>query len=114
MWTEITRLKHERAGQRYASDLTDAEWAVIEPRLPALKPLGQPRGTDLRAIVEAILYMARTGCQWGLLPKDFAPFTTCKATSTIGGTVVCSSGSISNCCWRRAKLPVARRARRLG
>jgi transposase len=47
--------------------------------------LGRPRETDLRAIVDAILYIARTGCQWGLLPKDFPPFTPrCKAISTIG------------------------------
>ena len=76
MWTKITRPKYERAGQRYASDLTDAEWAVIELHLPAPKPLGRPRRTDLRAVVDAILYMARTGCQWRLLPKDFPPFTT--------------------------------------
>ena len=76
MWTKITRAKYERAGQRYASDLTDAEWAVIELHLPAPKPLGRPRRTDLRAVVDAILYMARTGCQWRLLPKDFPPFTT--------------------------------------
>jgi transposase len=76
VWTKITRPKYERAGQRYASDLTDAEWAVIEPHMPASKPLGRPRGTDLRAVVDAILYMARTGCQWRLLPKDFPPFTT--------------------------------------
>lgn len=55
MWTKITRAKYERAGQRYASDLTDAEWAVIELHLPAPKPLGRPRGTDLRAVVDAIL-----------------------------------------------------------
>jgi transposase len=73
---EITRPKYERAGQRYASDLTDAEWRVIEPYMPAVKRLGRPRETDLRAIVDAILYIARTGCQWRLLPKDFPPFTT--------------------------------------
>jgi transposase len=55
VWTKITRAKYERAGQRYASDLTDAEWAVIEPHLPAPKPLGRPRRTDLRAVVDAIL-----------------------------------------------------------
>ena len=74
VWTKITRPKYERAGQRYASDLTDAEWAVIEPHMPVAKPLGRPRGTDLRAVVDAILYMARTGCQWRLRPKDFPPF----------------------------------------
>jgi transposase len=76
MWTEITRPKYVRGGQRYASDLTDAEWALIEPYMPARKTLGRPRGTDLRAVLDAILYMLRTGCQWRMLPKDFPPFTT--------------------------------------
>src|ERR1700751_6254754 len=76
MWTEITRPKYERAGRRYASDLTDAEWRLIEPFMPPFKRLGRPRETDLRAVVDAILYIVRTGCQWRLLPKDFPPFTT--------------------------------------
>jgi transposase len=76
VWTKITRLKYERAGQRYASDSTDAEWALIEPQLPTVKPLGRPRVTSLRAVFDGILYIARTGCQWRLLPKDFPPFTT--------------------------------------
>ena len=76
MWTEITRPKYERTGRRYASDLTDAEWRLIEPFMPAVKRLGRPRETDLRAVVDAILYIARSGCQWRLLPKDFPPFTT--------------------------------------
>src|SRR5215469_8923721 len=76
MWTEITRPKYERAGRRYASDLTDAEWRLIEPFMPSVKRLGRPRQADLRAVVDAILYIARTGCQWRLLPKDFPPFTT--------------------------------------
>jgi transposase len=76
MWTEITRPKYERKGQRYASDLTDKEWALIEPHMPVRKALGRPRKTELRVVVDAILYMLRTGCQWRLLPKDFPPFTT--------------------------------------
>src|SRR6201981_3002137 len=76
MWTEITRRKYEREGQRYASDVTDAEWGLIEPHMPAAKPLGRPRDTELRAVLDAILYIARTGCQWRMLPKDFPPFTT--------------------------------------
>src|SRR5271156_5301254 len=76
MWTEITRRKCEREGQRYASDVTDAEWALIAPHMPAAKPLGRPRETELRAVLDAILYIARTGCQWRMLPKDFPPFTT--------------------------------------
>ena len=76
MWTEITRQKYEREGQRYASDLTDAEWALIEPHMPAAKRLGRPRATELRSVLDAILYIARTGCQWRMLPKEFPPFTT--------------------------------------
>jgi transposase len=76
MWTEITRRKYEREGQRYASDVTDAEWALIEPLMPAAKALGRPRATELRAVLDAILYIARTGCQWRMLPREFPPFTT--------------------------------------
>src|ERR1700719_879793 len=75
MWNEITRRKYEREGQRYASDVTDAEW-LIEPHMPAVKRLGRPRETELRAVLDAILYIARTGCQWRMLPNDFPPFTT--------------------------------------
>src|SRR5438132_10868997 len=76
MWTETTRRKYEREGRRYASDLADAEWGLIEPHMPAAKPLGRPREIELRAVLDAILYIARTGCQWRMLPKDFPPFTT--------------------------------------
>ena len=76
MWTEITRRKYEREGQRYASDLTDREWALIASHMAAAKRLGRPRVTELRAVLDAILYIARTGCQWRMLPKDFPPFTT--------------------------------------
>ena len=44
--------------------------------MPTTKPLGRPRETALRAVLDAILYIARTGCQWRMLPKDFPPFTT--------------------------------------
>jgi putative transposase len=55
MWTEITRRKYERAVPRYASNLSDAEWALIEPFMPVRKLLGRPRETDLRAVLDAIL-----------------------------------------------------------
>jgi len=79
MWTDATRKKYERRGGRYASDMTDAEWALVAPFMPAANPIGRPRETDLRAVVEAILYMASTGCQWRQIPKDFPP------TSTVQG-----------------------------
>src|SRR5258708_9773610 len=79
MWTEITRRKYEREGQRYASDLTDAEWALVEPHMPAVKRLGRPRKTALRNVLDAILYIARPGCRCRMLPTDFPPFYTADA-----------------------------------
>lgn len=75
-WTEITRRDYAREGLRYASDSTDEEWAVVAPFMPARSKVGRPRTTDLRAVWDAIQYMAATGCQWAMLPKDFPPFTT--------------------------------------
>jgi len=63
MWTEITRPQYERKGLRYSSDVTDAEWSLVLPRLPERKSLGRPPKTELRNVVNALLYMARTGCQ---------------------------------------------------
>lgn len=74
-WTEITRKQHDRSGLRYASDLTSAEWAVIRPLFPKRSHLGRPPKHSLRRIVEAVLYLLITGCQWRLLPKDFPPAT---------------------------------------
>ena len=75
-WTETTRAHYRREGLRYASDLTDAEWVLIEPFMPAAAKLGRPRKIDLRKLVEAILYMASTGCQWRAIPKEFPPYST--------------------------------------
>ena len=75
-WTETTRGHYRRDGLRYASDLTDDEWALIEPHLPLPSKLGRPRKTDLRKLFEAILYMASTGCQWRAIPKEFPPYST--------------------------------------
>ena len=71
MWTETTRRQYRREDLRYASDMTDAEWALIEPHLPAAKPLGRPRCVPLRGVVEALLYLLRTAWPWRLLPRDF-------------------------------------------
>src|SRR5713101_1570473 len=76
MWTETTRPKYERKGERYTSDVSDAEWAVISPHLPEAKILGRPRGTELREVINALFYMSRTGCQWKLLPSDLPHYST--------------------------------------
>ena len=56
--------------QSYPSDVTDAQWALIEPHIPVY-PGGRPRTTNLRDVVDAVFYVLRTGCQWRYLPKDF-------------------------------------------
>src|SRR5262245_16954432 len=61
--------------QSYPSDITDAQWALIEPLIPVYSG-GRPRITDLRDVVDAIFYLLRTGCQWRYLPKDFPPKST--------------------------------------
>lgn len=76
MWTEITRAKYERCQLRYASDLTDGEWALLAPHLPGSRGTGRPRTTSLREVVNAILYLLRAGCPWRLLPRDFPPRST--------------------------------------
>ncbi len=75
-WTEITRSDYDRRSQRYASDSTDAEWALVAPFMPPPCKTGRPRRTNMRAVWDAIHYIATTGCQWAMLPKEFPPFTT--------------------------------------
>ena len=70
-WTEITRAQYLRDELRYASDMTDAEWRLIARRLPSRRRLGRPRKVDLRNVVEAILYVLSTGCQWKAMPREF-------------------------------------------
>ena len=94
-WTEITRPHYVREDLRYASDLTDAEWRLIGPRMPPSSPIGRPRTTDLRRVMNAILYMASTGCQWRQLPKDFPPYSTVQSyfydwsRSGLFATIIC-------------------------
>jgi len=60
----------------YPTDLTDAQWRIIEKRIPAAQPGGRPRSVDVREVVNGILYLVRTGCSWRQLPHDFPPWGT--------------------------------------
>ncbi|ACE99624.1 transposase [Rhodopseudomonas sp. AAP120] len=102
-WTKITRAQYRRDGLRYASDLTDAEWALIARRMPPRQRLGRPRRVDLRRVVEAILFIASTGCQWRALPKEFPPY------STVQGYFYSWRDSGR---WQRIFAALVRRARR--
>ena len=76
MWTDTTRAQYARAGLTLPSDLTDAEWQVLEPLLPPPSHVGRPRKWPLRRIVEAILYLLRGGLPWRMLPPCFPPVST--------------------------------------
>src|SRR5215467_5432673 len=62
--------------QRYPTDLTDTEWTILLPLIPTAKPGSRPRTTDMREVINAILYSLRSGCQWRMLPTDFPSYQT--------------------------------------
>ena len=73
MWTATTRAQHMRDGLRFASDVTDAEWTVLEPLLPPASPIGRPPAWPLRELVNAMFYVLRGGVPWRMLPPCFPP-----------------------------------------
>ena len=76
MWKPEHRRAAERRGLRYPSDLTDAEWALVEPMIPPAKRGGRRREVNVREVLNAIFYVLSTGCQWQALPKDLPPKST--------------------------------------
>ena len=64
------------ARRAYPSDLTDAQWTILEPLIPASKHGGRPREVNMREVINTILYLNRTGCQWDMLPHDLLPKST--------------------------------------
>ena len=76
MWTAETRPRYNRDTLRYPSDLTDAEWALIQPLIPPGKSGGGKRRVDIREVINGVMYLLSTGCQWRALPKDLPPRST--------------------------------------
>ena len=76
MWTQENRARYDRNGLRYPSDLTDAEWAVIAPLIPPGKRGGDKRTVVTREVVDGLMYVLSTGCQWRAIPKDLPPRST--------------------------------------
>jgi transposase len=77
MWTKEHREAHKQSGNGFPSDLTDAQWARLESLIPPAKTGGRPRQTDMRAAMNAIFYLLRTGCPWRYLPcGPFPPRST--------------------------------------
>jgi transposase len=76
MWTPQNRKRYDRSRLRYPSDLTDEEWAHIAPLIPPAKPGGNKRMVDVREVMNGVMYVLSTGCQWRALPKDLPPKST--------------------------------------
>jgi transposase len=76
MWTTENRKRYERQGLRYPSDVTDAEWALVEPLIPPARRGGRRRTVNVREVMNGILYVLSTGCQWRALPTDLPPRST--------------------------------------
>ena len=76
MWTDTTRVLYVRKSMAFPSDLTEDEWAVLEPLLPPAAPFGRPRKWPLRRLLDAMFYLLRGGLPWRMLPQDFAPMMT--------------------------------------
>lgn len=70
MWTKENRGRYDRSQQRYPSDLTAEEWGLVEPLIPPARRGGGKRRVDMREVVNGIMYILSTGCQWRYLPKD--------------------------------------------
>jgi transposase len=75
MWNDETRARYERRG-RYPSDVTDEEWALIAPHMPPIKQRSRRPSPAQRDVLNAVLYVLTSGCQWRQLPKDFPPKST--------------------------------------
>ena len=76
MWTKENRARYDRSGLRYPSDLTDEEWTFVAPLIPPAKRGGGKRSVDLRAVVNGLMSVLSTGCQWRAIPKDLPPRST--------------------------------------
>jgi transposase len=76
MWTDENRGRYDRSRLRYPSDLTDEEWGLISPLIPPAKRGGNKRTVNVREVVNGVMYILSTGCQWSSLPKDLPPRST--------------------------------------
>src|SRR6266699_1190755 len=76
MWTTQNRSRYDRSQLRYPSDLTDEEWAHVAPLIAPAKPGGNKRSVNVREVMNGIMYILSTGCQWRALPKDLPPRST--------------------------------------
>jgi len=83
MWTAKNRGRYDRSALRYPSDLTDDEWALVEPLIPPARRGGNKRHVDEREVMNGIMYILSTGCQWRAIQPDCAPSSIAKASKAL-------------------------------
>jgi transposase len=113
MWTPEHRRAADRHGLRYPSDLSDSEWALIEPAIPPARRGARRREVNVREVLNAIFYVLSTGCQWQALPKDCRRKAPRIPTSCCGIGTAHWSASTTRSMSRPASVKDARRVRRL-
>ena len=112
MWTPEHRRAADRHGLRYPSDLSNAEWALVEPMIPPARRGGRKRSIDVREVLNAIFYVLSTGCQWKALPKDLPPKSTAHYYFMLWTGTAHWSASIMHSTSRCANRLDAKRAQR--
>jgi len=103
MWTSKNRARYDRSKLRYPSDLTDDEWRLVEPLIPPGKTGGGKRTVIMRKVVNGLMYILSTGCQWRAIPKDLPPrssvydyFDLWTMTARWNESTTCSMNSVAN------------------
>ena len=113
MWTVENRGRYDRSQLRYPSDLTDEEWALAKPHIPRAKRGGNKRTVDEREVMNGLMYVLSTGCQWRAIPKDLPPRSTVTTTSAAGSTtarsIVSTMPSTCSAVSRQSGRPARRR-----
>ena len=99
MWTAKNRGRYDRSALRYPSELTDDEWALVEPLIPPARRGGNKRHVDEREVMNGIMYVLSTGCQWRAIPKTCPHAARCTTISTCGATTARSIAFITRFMW---------------
>ena len=92
MWTKENRGRYDRSHLRYDTDLTDEEWAEVLPEIPPAKAGGNKRTVELREVINGLMYILGTGCQWRAIPRDLPPKSTIHDYFVRGLTIGPGSG----------------------
>jgi transposase len=110
MWTTQNRKRYDRSQLRYPSDLTDDEWAQVAALIPRAKPGGNKRTVDIREVMNGVMYVLSTGCQWRALPKDLPPKSTVHDYLILwscDGTLECIHHALYVACREQAEREVS-------